>query len=162
MNDVPRTLRHPAGFWIRGVAALVDFAVFALVFRSLELIGQGVIGATAERSPFIATVMFTMLFAAVYTTTLHALGGQTLGKMLLGVRVQDASGSGVRAGAALLRFFAYFASLLSLGVGFVMAGLRSDKRALHDLIAGTRVERVVTARPPAAADAGESSPAGAA
>src|SRR5207244_9479926 len=28
------------------------------------------------------------------------------------------------------------------GLGYVMAGLRHDKRALHDLIAGTRVERV--------------------
>jgi len=27
-------------------------------------------------------------------------------------------------------------------LGFVMAGLRHDKRALHDLIAGTRVEHL--------------------
>jgi uncharacterized RDD family membrane protein YckC len=28
------------------------------------------------------------------------------------------------------------------GIGYLMVGLRSDKRALHDLIAGTRVERL--------------------
>jgi uncharacterized RDD family membrane protein YckC len=29
-----------------------------------------------------------------------------------------------------------------LGIGYLMAGLRTDKRALHDLLAGTRVERL--------------------
>jgi uncharacterized RDD family membrane protein YckC len=33
-------------------------------------------------------------------------------------------------------------SSVILGVGYLMAGLRRDKRALHDLIAGTRVERL--------------------
>jgi len=34
-------------------------------------------------------------------------------------------------------------------LGFVMAGLRRDKRALHDLIAGTRVERLSVSEPAA-------------
>jgi uncharacterized RDD family membrane protein YckC len=33
-------------------------------------------------------------------------------------------------------------SAVLFGIGYLMAGLRSDKRALHDLIAGTRVERL--------------------
>jgi len=38
-------------------------------------------------------------------------------------------------------------SSATLGLGYVMAALRHDKRALHDLIAGTRVERVPRALP---------------
>jgi uncharacterized RDD family membrane protein YckC len=49
----------------------------------------------------------------------------------------------------VLRFFAYGASLFPFGLGFVMAGLRSDRRALHDLLAGTRVERLQPPPPPA-------------
>jgi uncharacterized RDD family membrane protein YckC len=33
-----------------------------------------------------------------------------------------------------------------LGLGHVLAGLRKDKRALHDLLAGSRVERLALPR----------------
>ena len=36
----------------------------------------------------------------------------------------------------------FMGDLGSLSLGYLMVGLRHDKRALHDLIAGTRVERV--------------------
>jgi uncharacterized RDD family membrane protein YckC len=86
----------------------------------------------------------------LYTTVLHGqIGGQTLGKMLMGVRVMGVEGGMLSFGAALLRFIGYFASLASLGLGFGMAGLRPDKRALHDLLAGSCVVRVARARGPA-------------
>ncbi len=86
---------------------------------------------------------FTFVFAAVYTTVLHALFGQTIGKMIVGVHVVvGEDGAPPSFGVSILRFVAYFASCATLGLGYAMAGLRHDKRALHDLIAGTRVERV--------------------
>ena len=81
-----------------------------------------------------------MLFRSAYATVLHALYGRTLGKALVGIRVVLADGAPVPVGAALLRWVAYWISLVPCGFGFVMAGLRADKRGLHDLIAGTRVE----------------------
>jgi uncharacterized RDD family membrane protein YckC len=45
-------------------------------------------------------------------------------------------------GCAAVRQLASLLSSAILGVGYLMAGLRRDKRALHDLIAGTRVERL--------------------
>jgi uncharacterized RDD family membrane protein YckC len=45
-------------------------------------------------------------------------------------------------GQATGRYFATFLSALILCIGFIMAGIRSDKRALHDLLAGTRVVRL--------------------
>jgi uncharacterized RDD family membrane protein YckC len=95
--------------------------------------------------------MFTLVFAGAYTTGLHALGGQTIGKMLVGARVVVSDGAPPTLGAALLRFFAYFASAAPFTAGFLMAGLRHDRRALHDLIAGTRVERVARVADPEAA-----------
>ena len=141
---------RPAGFWIRVVAAVLDFAVFWLVKLSLSALaallwrtddgGLGVQGTI---------VTCTVLFAALYVIVLHALEGQTIGKLLAGARVVDLDGTPPPLGASVLRFFAYAASLVPFGMGFVMAGLRSDRRALHDLLAGTRVERVQLARPPA-------------
>jgi uncharacterized RDD family membrane protein YckC len=134
---------RPAGFWIRALAALVDFVVFFLVQVSFGFIGAKVWGPEVEKLPgFLPTVwVFTFVFAAAYTTLLLALGGQTIGKMLVGVRVVVGD-EPPSIGAALLRYIGYFASLGTFTLGFVMAGLRHDKRALHDLIAGTRVEYV--------------------
>lgn len=134
---------RPAGFWIRVVALAIDLAVFSLVELSLgvaarRLWGPGVRDSTGLH---LMIFLFTVLFAAFYVTLLHAATGQTIGKMLVGARVVMADGRGLTVGTALLRFFAYAFSCLPLGFGYVMAGLRRDKRALHDLVAGTRVER---------------------
>jgi uncharacterized RDD family membrane protein YckC len=138
---------RPAGFWIRAVAALGDFGVFALVQLSFRFIGAKVWGPDADgAATFMPLVsIFTVGFAAAYTTVLHALGGQTIGKMLVGIRVVVGDGEPPPVGTALLRFLGYFASGGIVALGFVMAGLRHDKRALHDLIAGTRVEWLPTA-----------------
>jgi uncharacterized RDD family membrane protein YckC len=62
--------------------------------------------------------------------------------MIVGIRVVGGDGEVPSVGTALLRHLGYFASAAVATVGFLMAGLRADKRALHDLIAGTRVERL--------------------
>jgi uncharacterized RDD family membrane protein YckC len=60
--------------------------------------------------------------------------------MALQIRVVSMDGGPLSFGQAVGRYFATFLSALILGIGFIMAGVRSDKRALHDLLAGTRVE----------------------
>ncbi len=136
---------RPAGFWIRAVAAALDFAVFLLVKLSFDLLGLKIWGFEAGASAEFVLALWTctLVFAGAYTIVLHALFGQTVGKMVVGVRVVTGdAGAPPPLGASLLRWVAYFASLATVGLGYVMAGLRHDKRALHDLIAGTRVERL--------------------
>jgi uncharacterized RDD family membrane protein YckC len=144
---------RPAGFWIRALATLADFVVFFVVYLSFNAIGARLLGADVETEAKPTAAFFTLVFCGAYTTVLHSLAGQTLGKMIVGVRVVAGEDGRPPFGAALLRFIGYFASLATFSLGFVMAGLRRDKRALHDLIAGTRVERVeeaeMTAPPPA-------------
>ena len=135
---------RPAGFWIRVVAALIDFGVFAVVKASLGALAArvwrvDVDGALGARGVLIAC---TALFAVLYIVTLHALTGQTLGKLIVRICVVGADGARPALGASVLRFVGYFVSLVPFGLGFVMAGLRTDRRALHDLLAGTRVERL--------------------
>ena len=135
-------LPRPAGFWIRAVAALIDFIVFAIVKASLGALAARVwradVGALGLRGVLIAC---TGLFVVLYVVALHALVGQTIGKLVVRVRVVGADGEPPALGASVLRFIGYLVSLLPFGFGFVMAGLRADRRALHDLLAGTRVDR---------------------
>lgn len=141
---------RPAGFWIRVVAALLDFALFGVVKLSLGLIAARTWRTELDAPGGVQGVitMCTMLFAAFYTIVLHSLEGQTIGKLLVGVRVVGLDGEPPPIGASILRYFAYAVSLFPFGLGFVMAGLRADRRALHDLLAGTRVERRVRPAPP--------------
>ena len=148
---------RPAGFGIRAVAAILDFVVFALVKLSLGVIAARVFGTDLDGALGVqgAVVGCTLLFAALYVIGLHALEGQTLGKLLVGVRVVGGDGTPPALGASVLRFFAYFVSLIPFGFGFFMAGLRADRRALHDLLAGTHVERLAGPVPQAPAPESE-------
>jgi uncharacterized RDD family membrane protein YckC len=154
---------RPAGFWIRVVALLIDSIVFFLVLASLRFVAGRLGGRQTEEAMAVQVVAaaFAWLFTVLYTTVLHALGGQTVGKMAVGIRVVGIDGELLPVGAAFLRYLAYFVSSLPLGLGFVMAGLRRDKRALHDLIAGSRVERLpARALRRAPTPAGQSTPSG--
>lgn len=62
------------------------------------------------------------------------------GKRLLGLRVTHLTGGRCSPGRIALRFIAGIPSWGLLNLGHAMAGWRRDKRALHDLITGTRVE----------------------
>jgi len=70
--------------------------------------------------------------------------GRTPGKALLRLAVVPAgpgSAAGIGLKAALVRFLAWNLSGSLLGLGFLMVLFRKDRRALHDLVAGTRVVR---------------------
>src|SRR5437899_11453858 len=76
---------------------------------------------------------FTVVFAGAYTTVLHSLAGQTIGKMIVGVRVVGGDDGPPAFGAALLRFIAYFASAAPLTPRFVTAWPRCAQPAPPDL-----------------------------
>jgi len=141
---------RPAGFWVRVVALAIDALVLTLVEFSLGSVARRVWGAGVEDAAALQSMvaLFTLLFAALYVTLLHAGTGQTIGKMVVRAHVVLVDGEPVPTGTSLLRFLGYFVSCATLGFGYLMAGLRHDKRALHDLIAGTRVERRLPVRPP--------------
>src|SRR5215471_8378577 len=106
------TALRPAGFWIRFVAVMIDGVVL--------IIAQG------------------LLFSVGWMLS----GGSTNNGLAVQIKVVSMDGGPLSFGQAVGRYFATFLSALILCIGFIMAGIRSDKRALHDLLAGTRVERL--------------------
>jgi uncharacterized RDD family membrane protein YckC len=146
-HEAPR----PAGFWIRLVAFGVDLLVIMVAQFMLGFVAARRWGMDVERSGTFqgAVVFFTLVFALLYPTILHTLAGQTVGKLVVGLRVVATDGELLPPGAALLRAVVHWLSLVfMLGLGHLLAGLRKDKRALHDLLAGSRVDRLPRARRP--------------
>lgn len=86
--------------------------------------------------------------AAIYFIGFEASRWQaTPGKRLLGISVVDLRGARLDWRRAAGRFVAGSLSWLSFNLGHALAGWNADGRALHDLLAGTRV----VARTPMAA-----------
>jgi uncharacterized RDD family membrane protein YckC len=105
--------------------ALLGAAQLSLVRISLALCLAALIGAGA---------------AAIYFIGFEASRWQaTPGKRLLGVSVVDLRGARLDWRRAAARFLAGSLSWLSFNLGHALAGWNADGRALHDLLAGTRV-----------------------
>jgi uncharacterized RDD family membrane protein YckC len=138
----PAPRRRPAGFWIRAGALLLDGLFLLAVQAALRVVAWLVFGPSSARAVRAALQGFTVALGVVYPVIFHWRGGQTLGKMVTGIRVVAVGGGPLTLGQAVLRQIGYWISALALGIGYLMAGVRRDKRALHDLIAGTRVERL--------------------
>ncbi len=140
---------RPAGFWIRLVGFAIDVIIVLLAQFLLGVLAARRWGVDVDRSSTIhgAVVFFTLLFAVLYPTVLYTLTGQTIGKLVIGVRALATDGGLLPPGAAFLRAVLQWLTLpFLLGLGHVLAGLRKDKRALHDLLAGSRVDRVPSIR----------------
>jgi uncharacterized RDD family membrane protein YckC len=144
---------RPAGFWVRVVAVIIDTAVILVAQAVLYVVASMVFGGRSSIAIQVAAQVFGAMLIAVYPVLFHWRWGQTLGKMAVDIRVVTCrptptspgwlmDGGPLTLGCAALRQLASVLSSVILGVGYLMAGLRRDKRALHDLIAGTRVERL--------------------
>ena len=68
----------------------------------------------------------------------HMKYGTTFAKRLFRIYVVNQGDLGaLTMRQSIVRYLAYFVSALPLGAGYTMAGFHPEKRALHDLIAGT-------------------------
>ena len=81
------------------------------------------------------------LLFLIYFSFFSFYGGQTPGKMILGIRVVTADGLPLSWIRGTFRTFSYYLDLLTLGLGFLMATVPPWKRALHDLVTRTAVIR---------------------
>jgi uncharacterized RDD family membrane protein YckC len=79
------------------------------------------------------------IWAFIYFAHSWEAGGRTAGMALFGVRVVRDDGSDVDGRRAIVRTLAFPLSFLFLGLGFLGILLGDQRRALHDVIAGTAV-----------------------
>jgi uncharacterized RDD family membrane protein YckC len=82
---------------------------------------------------------FLLVMAFLYLTGFTVGGGQTIGKMLAGIRVTGDDGRGVDITGAVVRALGCLVTIASLGLLFLPAFFGTDRRAMHDRMAGTRV-----------------------
>jgi len=147
-----------AGFWRRLGAAALDGGVIIPVALLLTWVASAIAGIhlppgkhrdldfwldlMLTSDPAVMTwLIITLAVMSIYLFVFQATMAQTLGMRVLKLRVIDVYGeppSFLRAG---LRTAGYLAALGTIFLGFLWIGFDSEKRGLHDWIAGTYVIR---------------------
>ena len=151
-----------AGFWVRFLATWVDMLILVVPLvlvvylisggglidlsafsESLVRAQQGETLSAAQALPQVDTsweLLLEFLVAAITVLFWRQWAGATPGKKLLGIYVVDAkSYDEINNKQAIVRYISYIASSLPIGLGFLMVAFHKEKRALHDILAGTVV-----------------------
>jgi uncharacterized RDD family membrane protein YckC len=137
----PAELKAP--FALRCAALCIDYIVLISVPVITLLINVSFGGAATSRTGGVSNTTGWLLGLLLFLTNffiLPSVNGQSIGKMLTGLRIVKMNGRSVSFGTILLRnFVGYAVTAFTLGLGFLFALIGKNGRAVHDLIGGTVV-----------------------
>ncbi|WP_088547357.1 RDD family protein [Paenibacillus aquistagni] len=124
-----------AGFWIRLGAAILDGIIIGIPVSLFTAI---------MFSDYYVKFMNNLLMGLYGLLVPVIWAGYTIGKKICNIRIQKLDGTEPTIGTMLLRnVVAGVIYGVTFGIGLIvsafMVGLREDKRAVHDFIAGTEV-----------------------
>jgi uncharacterized RDD family membrane protein YckC len=139
-----KSLLEPPSVGVRLAAGAIDASLMAGLFAAVVYLTLRVAGlqntfADLRLLPPAPFVGFLAVIAFGYTAAFTVGGGQTIGKMILNVRVIGDDGRAVDAAGGVLRAAGCLLVPITLGLSYLPALFTSDHRAVHDRLAGTRV-----------------------
>ena len=151
MEEDPAEPVHYVGFWARFVAFFVDSAAATILIAPLasRLVGEINILNYNLSDPDDARELLTLL-ATQMSVDMLLLGtifvlfwiykNATPGKMIFRAVIVDARTlAAPTASQNIIRYLAYFVSLIPLGLGFLWIAFDRRKQGWHDKLAGTVV-----------------------
>ena len=136
-------------------AYIIDTIIAGIVLVAVAYFNPGPLGVTmldimrdptTQQMSTAGSIWFLIIFMAINSYFL-VTKGQTLGKRMLGIRIVDAASNGAATAVKLLGL-RYVLVLLVMAIPMIgqLLGLadalfifRSDRRCVHDLLAGTKV-----------------------
>jgi uncharacterized RDD family membrane protein YckC len=146
---------HYGGFWIRLGARMFDGLVLGVPMLILAaVVMPSLIRGAQSQAPNAMVASFVLTFflgyfliLICYEVLMLKYRGGTLGKMVCGIKVVRADGSGLGWGVSFGRFFMWnvvtsgipYINFIVMLISSIMAGTDAEKRALHDRVCGTRV-----------------------
>jgi uncharacterized RDD family membrane protein YckC len=135
------------GSYAGGVSRLLGYIIDTVIVTTSFAFGGAVVEYVVstvfpvelhlkENNPLAAAIALGV-WSFVYFAYSLATTGRTIGKTIIGTRVVRKDGSDLGAMRAIVRVLATLLSFAILCLGFVFILIRKDRRALHDLIAGS-------------------------
>ena len=131
---------------LRAVAFILDLIVmasffllfFAAAFLPAALGSDSKLSGTEEKWVYIVLLTY-IPFVPFLFFTLWTWRGQSIGMIAVRIEVTDRDGEPLSATRALLRAIVWPLSMLPLGIGAAPVFFDEERRALHDMLAGTVV-----------------------
>jgi uncharacterized RDD family membrane protein YckC len=132
-----------APFLLRCGAILIDYIILIaspvlslIIGRLMEVESTKLLNSKVTNTGWLIMI----LLALTNFVFLPLLVGQSIGKMLTGLRVVKKDGRAPTLGSLCLRhLIGYPLTILTLGLGFFLSLVNEKGRALHDFVAGTVV-----------------------
>jgi uncharacterized RDD family membrane protein YckC len=132
----------------RLVAAVIDHVLLLAIDAGVIYFTLRISGLTMSEwgaLPALPLLAFLLLLKLGYFCAFTAVGGQTIGKMALRIRVVTEDNGAIGANLALKRAALGAVSTAFLGLGLLPAFFDPERRAFHDRVARTRVVGLRTA-----------------
>jgi uncharacterized RDD family membrane protein YckC len=140
------------GFWLRFIAMAVDAVILLLLLAIFVVLGFLTLTLGASEGgeipllrqiriilPVVLPLGLTLMLA--YFTFFHATWGQTIGKMIFGLRVVRTDGQPLSFPRALARALGYILSAIPFFLGFLWVAFSPRKQSWHDALTDTMVTR---------------------
>lgn len=132
-----------APFVLRCGALMIDYILVLLIpvlslllGRFLQYDGAKLLNSEVNNTGWLITILLCVTNFIIFPI----FSGQTIGKMLTGLRIVKMDGSAPGVGTILSRhLFGYPLTLFSAMIGFLLALANKNGRALHDYVASTMV-----------------------
>ncbi len=125
-------------------AVIIDFLILlgidGTVVRLTERLAEVPIDSVGELRLLPPLVAFLLLLDCSYVVFFTTFGGQTIGKMLLGIRVIRRDNGPVGFRAVAIRTAVSGLSIVPFCIGYVRVAI-GNGHALHDVVANTKVIR---------------------
>lgn len=143
-SDTIDSLLESPSLGVRVAAGVIDLMLLvgidaAILFLTLKVTGLQSTLEDLRVLPPVPFVGFLALLAFGYVAAFTVAGGQTIGKMMLSLRVIGDDGRPIDAAGGMLRALGCMLVPATLGLSYLPALFTSDHRAIHDRLAGTRV-----------------------
>lgn len=132
-----------APFALRCGAILIDYILLVtvpvaslLLGRFFNYDGSKLLNSEISNAGWLITILLVLTNFVIFPI----FSGQSIGKMLTGLKVVKTDGSEPSLTNLIVRhLIGYPLTVITLGLGFLIGALNSNGRALHDFLAGTVV-----------------------
>ena len=141
-NSEVKTEAPSAGSGARILAYIIDAVLISVIGEIAGKLVAAIIPAGSFYGGFIFLMIINILVVLGYSVVPIYKTGQTLGKLILGIKITATQGQLTFGRIMLREFIGKFISAIILGIGFLIAFFRQDRLALHDIIFHTRVVAV--------------------